>query len=500
MMLPMCASEQYTSEQTPVPSEPEVELLADVWFIIMSHLSPFDLVNLSQTCRTLHEYSQLHHVWHNALLNHRFLPKSYPHLRNASTDIIRRQLITTARIDKAYSQSSLKPNKSYSFPIDVPGQLLGLRFLPGGKWLVLLFHSRTLNPACHSNICLFKPPLASSPSDSTPTSVTLQSEWCWLSFSSLDGPYKSSRGDDLMLLRTFVKNKRTFAICHLDTKTPSLKITYMFHTTVFIRNYTVAGDYIAYGWITDDRKHMLRVMKLSDDYTTLVKDVTVEIDCPPGHDGKLRIHYDLRFSGKTPRVLLISTRLMAAYDISDMTSTSESLPLRIRPVWKHMPTEISFGRILQMFHEGAIVTLYEGKIRFIYPEIDNAKPNSQTVAIYRFPHPKPQSSKWPACFESQRIFWLLRLPGPLPAAASSRPMIETATLPSPHGEDCDVERVLVDHEDLTSTSGCSVCVTSIVQDWDELSGRLCVRHGKSKFPQDHSWRKLSWHITIMDMV
>ncbi|KAF9226203.1 hypothetical protein BS17DRAFT_533077 [Gyrodon lividus] len=477
-----------------------IELVADVWLIIMSHLSPFDLVNLSQTCKTLHEYSQLHHVWRNALLKHRFLPKSYPHLRTAPTDVIRRQLITTARLDTAYNQGFLKPVRSYSFPIDFPGVFQGLRFLPGGKWLVLLFHSRTLNPTRHSNICLFKPPIAASASGSTPISVTLQSEWCWLPLNSQDGPYRSSRGNELLLLRTFVKNQRTFAICHLDTKTPSVKITYIFHTTVFVRNYIAAGDYVAYGWITEDRKHMLRVMKLNEDYTELVKDVTVEVDCPPGHDGKLRVRYDLRLSGKVPRLLLISARLMAAYDISDAALTSTSFPVRIQPVWKHLPTDISFGRILQVFHEDAIVTLHEGKVRFIYPEIDNARPNSQTTAIYKFSYPRPQSSKWPSVFESQRIFWPLRLPGSLPVAMSSRPLIETAMLPPAQNEERDVERVLIDHDELPSTSGCSVGVTCVAQHWDELSGKLCVRHVRSRFPHDHSWRKTNWRITIMDMV
>ncbi|KAF9237789.1 hypothetical protein BU15DRAFT_62984 [Melanogaster broomeanus] len=493
-MMPNASSESTTKRLA------SVDLVADVWLVIMSHLSPFDLVNLGQTCRRLHEYSQLHHVWRSALLRHRFLPKSYSHLRDASTDVIRRQLLITARLDTAYNQGSLKPLRSYSFPIDVPGLFQGLRFLPGGKWLVMQFHSRLLNPERHSNICLFQPPLAPGGAGATPTSVTLQSDRCWLPFTPQDGPYKSSRGDDLLLLRTFVKNERTFAICHLDTNTPSVKITYMFHATTFIRNYTAAGDYVVYGWITDDRKHMLRIMKLSEDYTKLVKDVTVEIDCPPGHDGRLRVRYDLRLSGKIPKVLLISARLMAAYDISDAALASESLPLRIQPVWKHLPTHISFGRILQVFHEGAIVTLYEGKIRFIYPEIDDARPNTQTTAIYNFPHPRPESSKWPAVFEPQRIFWPFRLPDSLPAVVGSRSRIETAMLPPPQSEECDVERVIIDHEELPSTSGGSMRATSVAQDWDELSGKLCVRSVRSRFPHDHAWRKTCWRITIMDMV
>lgn len=84
-------------------------------------------------------------------------------------------------------------------------------------------------------------------------------------------------------------DRRTFGVCHLDTKTRSIKITFMFQTNMFVRNYTAAGDYIMYGWITEDRRHMVRIMKLNKDYTKLVKDLTVEVDCPPGHDGKLRV-------------------------------------------------------------------------------------------------------------------------------------------------------------------------------------------------------------------
>lgn len=209
-------------QRTPVAP---VELVADLWFIIMSLLPPSDVIRLSlvsdltaaidvtnmwlgKTCKTLYEYCQYHHVWHTALVKHRFLPTSYPHLRHAPTNDIRRQLVTTARIDAAFSKGVLKPIRSYSFPLDFPGVFQGMKFVPGSDWLVLLFHSRTLNPARHSNICLFRPPLTKSDTtDTTPASVTLQSEWCWLHLGRRDGPYKSSRGDDLMLLRTFVKNE-----------------------------------------------------------------------------------------------------------------------------------------------------------------------------------------------------------------------------------------------------------------------------------------------------
>lgn len=63
----------------------------------------------------------------------------------------------------------------------------------------------------------------------------------------------------------------------------------MVHTTIRTRNYIVAGDYLVYGWITDDRRHMVRIMKLNADYTKLDKDVIAEIDCPPGNDGRLMV-------------------------------------------------------------------------------------------------------------------------------------------------------------------------------------------------------------------
>jgi hypothetical protein len=76
---------------------------------------------------------------------------------------------------------------------------------------------------------------------------------------------------------------------------------------------------------------------------------------------------------------------MAAYDISDdaLTSGCQSSPLKLLTVWKYLPEKISFGRILHVLHESAIVTLYEGKIRFVYPEIDDPEPNAKTIATYQ---------------------------------------------------------------------------------------------------------------------
>lgn len=71
-------------------------------------------------------------------------------------------------------------------------------------------------------------------------------------------------------------------------------------------------------------------------------------------------------------------------------------------------------------------------------------------------------------------------------------------LPAPGNEDRKIDRILVDHDELgPDTSGSMACDA---QDWDELSGKLCVRYVRSRFPNDHSWRKTSWRIAILDMV
>lgn len=87
---------------------------------------------------------------------------------------------------------------------------------------------------------------------------------------------------------------------------------------------------------------------------------------------------------------------MAAYDISDDTLTSgcQGAPLKLRAVWKYVPENISFGRILRVFHESAIVTMYEGKLRFIYPEIDGPKPDGKTIATYKVCGSFPFFSRW----------------------------------------------------------------------------------------------------------
>ncbi|KAG0698060.1 hypothetical protein DFH29DRAFT_123153 [Suillus ampliporus] len=178
------------------------KFVVDVWLLIMSHLSVLDIIRLGSTCRTLHEFATLRHVWRNVLFQHRFLDQCYPHLRSCTAEDIRRQLKTAARLDCIWTQPSIVPKHLYTFPLDVPGVFQGLKFLPGGTWLVLLFHCRNLNPSRHSNLCLIRPSTGSGANDPPAASTTFQSEMCWLPFLDQDGPYKSSRGDDLMLLRT----------------------------------------------------------------------------------------------------------------------------------------------------------------------------------------------------------------------------------------------------------------------------------------------------------
>ncbi|KAG1837283.1 hypothetical protein DFJ58DRAFT_816293 [Suillus subalutaceus] len=417
------------------------KFVVDVWLVIM---------RLGSTCRTLHEFASLRHVWRDVLFRHH----------------IRHQLKTAARLDHIWTQPSIAPKRLYSFPLDFPGVFQGLKFLPGGTWLVLLFHCRNLNPTRHSNLCLIKP---STGAGFPAASTTFQSEICWLPFVDQDGPYKSARGDDLMLLRTKCSDgSNTFGIMHLNTKVPSVTIPLIFRTNVFVRNYAAAGDYVVYGWITSDRRHFLRIMQLNENYDSFRKDMTVEIDCPKGHDGKLRIRYDLRLSGRVPCILLVSTRLMAAYNIPSTVPNdfdANSPPL-LTPFWQLRPAGVTFGCLVKMFHEGAIVSLYEGQIRFIRPDLDASEPNACVIEKYN----KGTTCPWQMA-------------------------IETTTGPE---NDHREGRTLMDLQE-TQTPAPSV-TTRILQDWDELSGRLCIRSVQSRFTQYPRCRRTVWRVTLVDFV
>ena len=79
----------------------------------------------------------------------------------------------------------------------------------------------------------------------------------------------------------------------------------------------------------------------------------------------------------------------------------------------------------------------------------------------------------------------------------SKHLIEAAMLPAPSNEECGIDRVLVDHDELAPVKSSLACDA---QDWDELSGKLCVRYVRSQFPHDLSWKNTTWRITILEMV
>lgn len=79
----------------------------------------------------------------------------------------------------------------------------------------------------------------------------------------------------------------------------------------------------------------------------------------------------------------------------------------------------------------------------------------------------------------------------------SKHLLEAAMLPVPSNEERKIDRVLVDHYEIAPEKD---SLAYDAQDWDELSGKLCVRYVRSKYPHEFSWRKTSWRITILEMV
>lgn len=79
----------------------------------------------------------------------------------------------------------------------------------------------------------------------------------------------------------------------------------------------------------------------------------------------------------------------------------------------------------------------------------------------------------------------------------SKHLIEAAMLPPPSNEEYKIDRLLVDHDELAPEGG---SLAYDAQDWDELSGKLCIRYVRSRYPNELSWRKTSWRITILEMV
>lgn len=80
---------------------------------------------------------------------------------------------------------------------------------------------------------------------------------------------------------------------------------------------------------------------------------------------------------------------MAAYNIPNSSLSTPGSTPRLLPVWKYVPEgHLSFGRILRVFAEGAIVTLRDGKTRYTVPDIhsNNRQMNSQTTTVYSVNH------------------------------------------------------------------------------------------------------------------
>jgi hypothetical protein len=206
---------------------------------------------------------------------------------------------------------------------------------------------------------------------------------------------------------------------------------------------------------------------------------------------------------------------MTAYNIPSAVPNDfdENVPPLLTPFWQLRPAAATFGRFVKIIHEGAIVSLYEGQIRFIRPDLDASEPNAYVIEKYnvslalhprirgmthlslQFEPPRPQSSQWPCLFAAQRIFWLSSLPNQKGTTCPWQMAIETTAVPE---NDHREGRALMDLQE-THTSAPSA-TTRIVQDWDELSGRLCIRSVQSRFTQYPRCRRTVWRVTLVDFV
>jgi hypothetical protein len=229
----------------------------------------------------------------------------------------------------------------------------------------------------------------------------------------------------------------------------------------------------------------------------------------------VQIRYDLRLAGRIPRILLVSTRLIAAYNVpSDIPNDSNLNPPLLTAFWQLRPAAVTFGRFITMFHEGAIVSLYEGQIRFIRPELDASEPNAHIIETYavssvahlwywgvahfpfKFKPLHPQSSQWPSLFTAQRIFWPLTVVGQQKMAGHCQMAVETTAVPE---HEVRESHVLMDFQESQIFHARTSARGHIVQDWDELSGRLCIRSSESRPSQDSRTRRM-WQVTLVDFV
>ncbi|KAG0703285.1 hypothetical protein DFH29DRAFT_448225 [Suillus ampliporus] len=206
---------------------------------------------------------------------------------------------------------------------------------------------------------------------------------------------------------------------------------------------------------------------------------------------------------------------MAAYNIpSNVPNDSDAL---LTPFWQLRPAGVTFGRIVKMVHEGAIVFLYGGKIRFIRPDLDNSESNAYVIEeytvssvvqlwllgvthlLFQVKPPHPHSSQWPCLFAAQRIFWLSCMPSQKEPAGPWKMAIETTAVSE--NDHCE-GRALMDFQETQTSDPHPTARSRIVQDWDELSGRLCIRSAQNCSSQDPMRRSLrtAWRVTLVDFV
>ena len=113
---------------------------------------------------------------------------------------------------------------------------------------------------------------------------------------------------------------------------------------------------------------------------------------------------------------------------------------------------------------------------------------------FGFKPPHPQCSQWPSLFTAQRIFWPLTMVSQKEIVDHWQMTIESTTVPE--YEDSK-GRAIIDLGESQIFDTDPSERNQIVQDWDELSGRLCVRIARSRFSQD---RKITCRIVLVDFV
>jgi hypothetical protein len=98
-------------------------------------------------------------------------------------------------------------------------------------------------------------------------------------------------------------------------------------------------------------------------------------------------------------------------------------------------------------------------------------------------------------FAARRIFWPLTVAGQEETADHWQMAFETTAVP----EREDREGRVVMNFEKSQTFDAHLSGKQVVQDWDELSGRLCIRSARSRFPQDVR-RRTTWRVTLVDFV